>query len=239
MLCNASNPGQKWLNILSALPEIALLTTRDHVSYDVALRVDSPVDAVVGECTVVPGVCHCRTRWPPAVEALLSKQSTHLLSRESKHQALVPGIAAVRTDDAIDKRGVQRESPCLPPHLSAYDVHAATVRACTAVEIASEHDGFLTTVTLTLPLPAAIFLIVTVFPQDNELAKALPGHVGLLGNETATTLLVARGELKGRNKHRGATVACAEPAARKTLRLPRCLRRGGMRAFSRGLNAPC
>src|SRR5713101_7734040 len=27
--------------------------------------------------------------------------------------------------------------------------------------------------------------------------------------------------------------------ARKTLRLPRCLRRGGMRAFGRGLNVPC
>ena len=27
--------------------------------------------------------------------------------------------------------------------------------------------------------------------------------------------------------------------ARKTLRLPRCLRRGGMRAFDRGLNALC
>jgi len=26
---------------------------------------------------------------------------------------------------------------------------------------------------------------------------------------------------------------------RKTLRLPRCLRRGGMRAFGEGLNAPC
>src|SRR5712691_6810892 len=77
----------------------------------------------------------------------------------------------------------------------------------------------------------------------SPLTRALPA---VRGPAAAVLPLVAAPRASGRPGHGTTAVGTAGwwgrwglDGMRKTLRLPRCLRRGGMRAFGRGLNVPC